>query len=279
MEDVGSQADWVGNALTAIGMIVSVGILLFQLGKQHRSSLKLQRSNAREALKLQVYQSLLTKAQAFAEAESDASSYANSIVWEFRSASWAESAGLPRAISRLRAPELAKRHFAASSALVELIAEIENWEIAFPAAEVFRLAFSSASYDIENAFHPLFQEAVRLLPAELADGTLFSPPPASPDQIGKLEALVSNYTARRGDLRMYTHDLGVEAQNLLLQKLFKRRTAVRKPIDPGIKVITARNSEALIQYFKTETASGRAWAEADESVRKSLLAEGTQPDV
>ena len=277
MSGIGSQSDWVSTALTAFGMIVGVGIVLLQLGRQHRSSLKLQRGSAREALRLKVYESLGAKARAFAEAESEARSYVESIVREMQSSIWAATGGFPQQPSTLRATELARRHFAASSALVELITEIESWEIAFPAAELFRTAFSSVSYDIDQVFHPLYQSAVHLFPGDMPDGRLFVPPLPSAEMLGEIKEKVAAYTEARADLRNYTHDLIVEAQNLLLSKLFKRRVAIRKPIDPACKVITAENSTALMQYFKTETPAGKAWAEASEQVHSYLISQGKQP--
>lgn len=277
MADTGSAADWVTVGITTISVVVSVGIVLYQLGRQHKGSLKLQRSNAREALRLKVYELLGDKAQSFSDADSEAGSYARSIIREFESATWAAEIGLPRETSKLRAQELSKLHYEASSALVELIVSIENWEIAFPAAELFRIAFSSASHDVEDAFHPLFLEAVRFLPGDMPDGTTVSQPLPSCEKAAEIKALVEAYGEARSTLRTYTHDLVVEAQNLLLSKLFKRRVKIREPIDPAYKVVTAADTDALMAYFKTETAAGRSWEEAKHSVRERLAAEGGAP--
>jgi len=272
--DIGSAADWAAVGLTTVGMVVSVGVVLYQLGKQHRGSLKLQRSNAREALRLRVYELLGEKARSFSDADSEAGSYARSIVRELESAIWAAQIGLPRKTSKLGAQELSKLHYEASSALVELIVTIENWEIAFPAAELFRVAFSSANHDVENAFHPLFQQVVRLLPVDMLDGTTIAQPLPSAEKCAELKALVEAYGEARGTLRTYTHDLVVEAQNLLLSKLFKRRVKIREPLDPAYKVVTAANADALMAYFKTETAAGKSWEEAKRSVQERVAAEG-----
>jgi hypothetical protein len=154
---------------------------------------------------------------------------------------------------------------------------LENWEIAFPAAELFRVAFSSANYDVEDAFHPLFQEVVRLLPVDMLDGTTISQPLPTAEKCAELKALVETYAEARSTLRTYAHDLVVEAQNLLLSKLFKRRVKIREPIDPDYKVVTAADTDALMAYFKTETAAGRSWEEAKRSVLKRLEAEGRPP--
>lgn len=277
MSGMEAQAGWLGNALTAIGMVVSVGVVLFQLGKQHRSSLKLQRNNAREALKLKVYELLGEKAQDFSDAESEAGSYARSITREFESASWRARIGLPSETTTLRAQELSRLHFSASSALTELIVTIENWEIAFPAAVLFRVAFSSANYDIEGAFSPFFSALLRHLPTDLPDGTVINQALPSVEQFDELKKLLEAYTESRATLRTYTHDLVVEAQNLLLSKLFKRRVKIRKPIDPTYKVVTSADTDALMYYFKNETPAGREWADASRRVQEWLLAEGKDP--
>jgi len=276
--DIGSAADWAAVGVTTIGLVVSVGVVLYQLGKQHKGSLKLQRSNAREALRLRVYELLGEKARSFSDADSEAGAYARSIIRELESATWAAQVGLFHEASSLRAQQLSKLHYEASSALTELIVTIEDWEIAFPAAELFRVAFSSANRDIEDAFAPLFQEVVRLLPVEMLDGTTISRPLPSNEKLVELKALVNSYGDARTTLRTYTHDLTVEAQNLLLSKLFRRRVKIREPIDPAYKVVTAANTEALMTYFKAETAAGRSWEEAKRSVRERLLAEGRAPD-
>lgn len=158
-----------------------------------------------------------------------------------------------------------------------MIVTIENWEIAFPAAALFRVAFSSANHDVEGTFQPFFSALLRHLPTDLPDGTVINPALPSVEQIDELKKLLEAYTESRTTLRTYTHDLVVEAQNLLLSKLFKRRVEIRKPIDPTYKVVTAADTDALMYYFKNETPAGREWADASRRVREWLLAEGREP--
>lgn len=272
-----AAGEWIGYALTAIGMVASVGVVLYQLGKQHKSSLKLQRNNAREELKLRVYELLNEKAQAFADAELEAGSYASSIHRELDSRTWAASVGLDRETTELRAEQLSKLHYTASSSLTDLMVAIETWEIAFPAAELFRTALSSANHDVEESFSPLFQETIRLLPTDLGERGLHVPPLPSAGKLEELKNLTASYSNARSTLRTYTHDLVVEAQNLLLSKLFKRRVNIREPIDPQYKVITASNSDELMRHFKTETASGKNWQETIERVRDDVRSQGKEP--
>ncbi len=272
-----NAGNWVGYALTAVGMIISVGVVLYQLGKQHKSSLKLQRSNAKEELKLRVYEAISEKALAFAEAELEAGSYARSITHELESHVHASSTGFEPSITELRADRLSQLHYIASSALTDLIVAIENWEIAFPAAELFRVALSSANHDVEETFHSLFQNALPLLPTDLGEKGLHVPPLPATKKLEELKEKSKTYSEARTTLRTYTHDLTVEAQNLLLSKLFKRRVNIRRPIDPSYKVVTASDTDALMHYFQTETTGGRAWEEAKSRVRKAMREQGKNP--
>jgi hypothetical protein len=271
------STDWAGHALTAAGMVLSIGIVLYQLGKQHKSSLKLQRNNAKEELKLRVYEILSDKARAFVEADSEARSYADSIYRDLNSEVHSSNIGLSRSTTKLRANRLSKLHYSASSSLVDLIVAIENWEIAFPAAELFRIALSSANYDVENAFAPLFQDVIPLLPTDLGELGLHVPPLPTAEALKQLDTRIKSYNESRSTLSTYTHDLTVEAQNLLLSKLFKRRVGIRKPIDPSYKVVTASNAAALMHYFQTETAAGKSWEEAKLRVRAFVRDKGNEP--
>ena len=49
----------IGHGLTLIGLFSAGGTIAWQLAKQHKNSLALQKENAREALKLQVHEKLI----------------------------------------------------------------------------------------------------------------------------------------------------------------------------------------------------------------------------
>ena len=259
-------------------MILSVGIVLIQLGRQHKSSLELQRDNAKEELKLRVYESLGIKAQAFSDAEMEAGLYARSIWQDLDSQVWSADVGLKRSIIKLRVDELSKLHFTASAALTNLIYSMEYWEIAFPASKLFRVAFFSANHDVDEAFHPLHDDAIRLLPADLGDDRVHVPALPTAERLVELKSKVDAYLEARATLRAYTHDLTVESQNLLLSNLFKNQVEIRTPFDPSYKVITASNTEALICHFLTETDSGRAWQASIDRARETTSAKDVKPE-
>lgn len=269
--------DWIGYVIAVIGLIVSISLVLYQLGKQHRSSLQLQRDNAREALKLRIYEVLNTKVREFSRASSEARSYADAIPRELESQISSFRLGLKRSTSNLRADQLSKAHYRASSLLTGLIIEIESWEIAFPASKLFRVALVSANRDVEDTFHPFFSDSICVLPTDLGEKGTHVPQLPTVEQLEKLKAECLAYDDARTTLVTYTHDLVVEAQNILLTELFDRRVEIRQPIDPRYKVITASNTDTLMKYFQTETASGKSWQEAQQRVRETLNQRGQEP--
>jgi len=238
-----SSNDWIGHGIAAAAIIVSVAAMLWQLGKQHKSSLKLQRNNAREELKLQIYERLSDKVRAFEKVQRDASSYADSILRGLESHMHAISVGAKWPETKLRADQLLDVHYKASSALTDVFVAIENWEIAFPAAELFRIAFSSANHDVEMAFHPMFFECMKVLPTDLGQAGTHVPALPTVEKLEELKQKTKAYTGARSTLAMYAHDLIVEAQNLMLSKLFKGRVKRRNPIDPSCKVVTATDTK------------------------------------
>lgn len=267
------SVDWVSPVMSAIGLIVSVGIVLYQLGRQHKSSLELQRSNSREALKLRIYEIFIEKAKAFAEAELRASSYARSMQRDLESAKFAIEIGLRPQVSMIRAAEFSRLNYEAARSLTEVIFSIEQWEVAFESGELFRIAFSSATHDIDDAFLPLYHEAIRIFPTDLPSGGTVDQPLPDAERLAAFSRLVDDYTEVRSTLRTYTHDLVVDAQNTLLSELFNRQVAYRNPIDPRFKVLRSKDKEELIRYFQTETAAGRSWQEAREAVAARLAGE------
>ena len=264
--------DWVGNVLTAVGVIASVGLVLYQLGRQHSSSLKLQRSNAKDELKLKIYESLIAKARAAMNASNEAISYARSIPWEIESRRFREADGVAGKPTTLRAEELSRLHYKSAGKLVELIFEIEKWEIAFKAGPVFRYAFSAANHDAGQALHPFYTLALRLLPVDLAEHGLHVPPSPSDEVLEELKEKFNAYSDAETTVVCYITDLVTESQNLLLSKLFKRRLSPRKPLDPQFKVITLQDAPRLIEYFRTQTDAGKRMREAENRVRRNLAA-------
>jgi hypothetical protein len=267
-----SHLNWLGYALTGLGLFISVWLVLLQLGRQHRSSLKLQRKSAREELKLKVYETLSAKAQAFSEANTQLSTYVRMIPFALESYAAQVREGIDPRMDR-EAAHLLELSTACGTALVELVVAIEAWEIAFPSAKLFKTALGCGQHDVDASFHPFFVAVLPFLSSDIRP----LPPAVEAEQLDAIKGQANSFLQALDEIRCYSYDLTVEAQNQLLSKLFKRKVEVRQPIDPACKVITFENAEALMRYFVEESEAGRGNLSAQEEVRQHVRQRGEVP--
>ena len=267
-----NAVDLIGHALALLGIIAAALIVVWQLRRQHKSSVALQRDNAREALNLRVYESLLQKVRTLSDANIEAAMYAFGIPPAIEAAQRGRTSGYEPSPLKQRVPQFSALHVKAENELAELIVEFEAWAIAFPAHRVFQVALNAAAYDVRQAFPPLFETLLRILSMDPPQGevdkpTIYQALPSA-DDLSVLKRLVANYKAAMDEVGSYIHDLTIEAQNNLLSSLFDRAVPPRKPLDPRLKVISAdqENMEELIKYFENETLWGKHQAEINADV-------------
>jgi hypothetical protein len=74
-----NAVDLIGHALTVIGIVGAAVTVVWQLGCQHKSSLLLQRDNAREELKLRLHEIITQKVRMLSSANVQAAMYAHMI--------------------------------------------------------------------------------------------------------------------------------------------------------------------------------------------------------
>jgi len=270
-----NAAELIGDGLKVLGLIAAVATVVWQLRRQHKNSLALQRENAREALKLRIYETLVQRIRALSDANIEAAMYAFGILPAIENFRRGHSAGNQPTPVEQRVSTFSALHFKAQRCLAELIVEFECWSIAFPGLSVFQAALNAAAYDVRESFPPLFSGLLNILPmdppaSQTGKPTIVHPPP-SPEAFLALKHLIEKYKAAMDEIGCYIHDLTVEAQNNLLHGLFDDRVPPRRPLDPRHKVISTvpEKAQALIRYFETETPWGRNQA----AVNAGVLAE------
>ena len=272
-----NAVDLIGHGLTILGIIAAAAMVVWQLGRQHRSSLLLQRDNPREELKLRLHELPVQKIHKLSDANVSASMYAYMIPL-FENLQMQIAHGLYASPPNQRAQEFSRLHSEASKALVELLKEFESWSIAFPGLEVFQTALNAAAHDAREAFTPLhtaFLRALPLDPPEDAPPHVPRPlvaPPLSDEEFAQLKTLVERYKRAMDDIDCYAHDLTIESQNNLLPGLFERRVPQRQPLDPSFKVISTDPAKVkeLLRYFENETSWGKAKRAAEAYTRANL---------
>jgi hypothetical protein len=270
-----NAVDLLGHALTVVGLVVGIVVVIWQLGRQHRSSLMLQRDNAREELKLEVHKLLVEKIRHASHANIAAAMYAYMIPFTLENYYKQLALGVPVSPIKERAPEFSRLNTEAGEAITDLIEVFESWAIAFPGIEIFQVAFNVASHDAREAFVPLFSAILRALPMDPPENAPANAPtplvqaPLSHEQLSELKALVNRYKRAMDEIGCYLSDLTAEAQNVLLSGLFERTVPQRKPLDPSYKVISTKPTEAarLLQLFENETPWGREKAATEKVIK------------
>jgi hypothetical protein len=270
-----NAAELIGDGLKVLGLIAATATVVWQLRRQHKNSLVLQRENAREALKLRIYETLVQRIRALSDANIEAAMYVFGILPAIESFQREHSAGNRPVPVEQRVPTFSALHFKAERCLAELIVEFECWSIAFPGLSVFQVALNAAAYDVRESFPPLFSALLPILPmdppaAQTGKPTIVHPPP-SPEAFLALKYLIEKYKGAMDEIGCYIRDLTVEAQNNLLHGLFEERVQPRQPLDPRHKVISTvpEKAQALIRYFETETP----WGQNQAAVNAGVLAE------
>ena len=257
-----NAAELISDGFKVLGLIAASGTVIWQLRKQHRNSSALQRENAREALKLRIYETLVQRIRTLSDANIEAAMYAFGIPPAIQIAQQEQIAGYqPRPVQQ-RVPTFSDLHYKAERHLAELIVEFECWSIAFPGLDVFQIALNAAAYDVRQCFPPLFSALLLILPMDPPGQSGKPPtihPQPSPEICLALKRLIDKYKEAMDEIGCYIQDLTIEAQNNLLHGLFEGRVPARHPLDPRHKVISTipEKAQGLIRYFETETPWGK----------------------
>ena len=269
----------LGSLVNLFGILVGVWLILWQMKRQHRSSLALQRENLRAELKLQIYKELAGKISDASQKTIDVVTMVRLIIPNFISYFQEFSHVTSPSPVPDREPRIRNAHFEALSSISQLISKLEEYEIVNPNLPIFRTAFRAAHHDIEKAFWPLHDILLQYLPhdvpkdrqIQLGTDVILS---KVPDQQGldKIRRASERYDEAISDASCYLYDLAREAQNALLGGLFDHTIPPRKPIDPRHVVITTspNDIDRLKKYFKEETALGRENQRIESEVRESL---------
>ena len=270
--------------VTLAGIVIAALIVVWQMGRQHRNSLKLQQENKRAELRASIYAMLLDRMNLAGKAEVETSTYVRMLPYSLRLYRDQFKMGVDPKPVKERAAELLRLHGELHKSVSCLIKIFESYAIALPGFEVFQDALNSAGHDLRKTFMTLHQEAVRRLPMELnvrtyiATGSIGEtelpmhiPPPLTEQEFEKLERLVDSYLNAVHCVGSYVHDLRVEGQNFLLSDLYPdQRVPCRVPLDPNQKVVTVKNADELRAYFRDETAWGKEGKKTDNEVRRKF---------
>ena len=267
---------WIGDLLTVISIFAGIGIIVFQLNRQHKNDIEAEKESHRDQLRLEVYQEFSTALDNTNNKTSDAKMYASFLKSNVINYLHQVNLGTNPQPLKARALEFSNLHFASYNSIIKLIKLIEKYEIVSPKLHIFQIAFNSSSHNISEAFTPLYQFHLRFLPMDITDNAgnpqIVNIHTPTQEQIDELNNLVNNYESGHDELGGYLFDLNVELQKIFLSRLFDNSVKIREPIDPNIKVITTTSTQIteLQQYFENETPWGINMHEVEERVRNEF---------
>lgn len=257
---------WLERLIDLLGIFLGVAAIMYQMHRQHRSNLKLQRNNFKEKLRLEIYQGLIKGMDDTVNILSKASAKSSNIPISLEAYCNQLKAGIKPALPRYRALDFSETHHALIKSVAKLLHIFERYTIAIPNFRIFQIGFSSAIHDTSEAYNPFSQKLFDYLPIDIQES---DPKPSSPsvivraipndEELKNISDLGQKYNNTLVVIVGFLHDLTVEAQNILLGSLFDNRVPPRHPLDPKVVVITTdkESMEKLNKYFNEETSWGK----------------------
>lgn len=271
IEENNSRPWWLGDIVVLLGIFVGAVMIIYQMGRQHKNELALQQENAREQLRLQIFQKISPMIEVATEKVIDAGTYASSIHSSISTYLQLLDDGFNSQPIKERASEFNRRYQEATNSLIKLIGLVEKYKVVSPQLDIFMLAIGVARHDMTIAGVRLCAFLIHILPMDIItpDGIsqVINVRRPTKEQLHKLDELLGDYKKAEADIIGYLYDFNVEIQNIFLSKLFNNKVPRRKPLDPRIKVISTEpeEMEKLRKYFEEETDWGRGRMKNDVS--------------
>lgn len=264
---------WVEPAATMAGIVVAASMVVWQ-----------QREASRADLKLKLFEELRKGLDDAAKAITAAGTYAFSAMSNVQLHRTRLGQGQPAAPPISRIPEFIKLHGEAMNRLVAVTYLLEGHDVVSAHFELFRRALGCAHHDAYHAFTPAVQSMYGVLPVDNPNGGTFTPQAEVPAVVN-FNNKCKAYWMQMATAGCYIHDVGVEAQNLLLRGLFARQVAARRPIDPKMWVLRTDDPEYLCRlrrfFFEEHPASAQKREIEAEAGRigSDLTAEAPAPSI
>jgi len=267
VKDSGNGMPWWGQTIiTLLGFSISAMMIIWQMKHQHKNSQLLQQETSREKLRLEIYQILEKQINKVNAVAVKAGGYLLLLPANIKSNAFSLSRGVKPSPLRERAMDYNSKHQKLSGEIANLFIAFESYEIACPDFKIFKIALSSSLHDLREVNSKLFTELLKILPVDLNDedakrtgSRIIENPLPNAERCQHLAKLIGEYQELTNDITSYMHDLRIDAQNKLLNKLFENKLPPRQPLDPKYKVITTDpdKMEELKRYFENKTAWGK----------------------
>src|ERR1700730_14767474 len=160
------QSTLITASATILAATIGAFVVICQIGRQARNAIKQNRDNEAVKLKLEVYRDITAISREASSAVGNFSSlirqfhsdlvFARRMQAELNAYVIPSSSGDPSRFTEYRSQ--------VTSNAIKVIGITETWQIIDPRIEIFRKAINAALFDIDAAYDPYFNEALRVMP-------------------------------------------------------------------------------------------------------------------
>ncbi|RZB31575.1 MAG: hypothetical protein SRB2_04544 [Desulfobacteraceae bacterium Eth-SRB2] len=272
-----------GPIINFFGIIISVFIssllIVWQLGRQHKNNIELEKENNREKLKLEIYSEYRKKISEASNKTVSLGAKARTIVSNLNLWSIRISKGMPHLPISDREKIFNDAHNAAIYSITDVLRILEEFEIINPNLKIFRTALNCAIHEMFKTFRPFHLILLKFLPYNIPPedqekmGTdVIIPGTPTEKDLQEISAVAEPYIDAVMETSCYIGDLMREAQNIFLGSLFTHRIPLRQPIDSCHIVISTlpKEVEKLEKYFYEETDWGKNAKRLEEKLKEEV---------
>ena len=249
------------SIINLCGIVVGALLIVWQMNRQHKSNLELQKANHKDSIRLQVYKEISLDIADAMRKYSEAHALVNRAYMQYRNCLIIDMFKTVRVTYN----ELSDAQFSFLHSITHLMCKLEEYEIIDRNLSIFRLAFTSAHYNVQEtffAFQRIFFNYMRFdVPKERQEelgSDVLHPKAPSEEELEKIEKAYEDYQAAVIETYGYISDLSREAQNTLLGGLFDKSIPPREPKDKKLVVVTTdpKDREKLRKYFEDDSPFG-----------------------
>jgi len=265
-------SEMIQPGLTILGFVVGYGLLIFQLNKQHKNNLNLQREQFKAKIQKEIFNEISDGINQSTNALIKVQSKLFAVSQKIDSKRFLKSEGINTKPLSERTVDFIDYHHSFSKTIIEVIFILEKFVITDRIFEIFNMALQSVSYDLDKSYQKVNDSLLKFLPIDLPEDKqqkigveILEPKEKGEVEFDTLKNNISNYNEFIMDITSYLHDLKIEAQNILLGEIFDNKVSPRRPNDREYVVVsksTIRSLDEQEHYFMHETDWGKNWQAA-----------------
>lgn len=264
---------WIAEPLAVIATgVLATSMIFWQVGKQARAAIELQREASRQSLKVEIYRDFDEIISLATSSGVTAGSGARSLSSDFHLTLSLSRQGLKPYSVKHPVNLYTDNNSNMIDSMHKLLTLLERYQVVNPRLKIFIVAILSASRDIQNAFMEMHETLLRFVPTKeyFADAAAagFDRQIPTATELATLDTVIKQYIVAVDDYLCYIHDLNIALQNEMLGYLFRNRIPAREVLQSRYKVITLDPAtyDDLMKYFNDQTAWGRDRQKAEEDV-------------